>query len=458
MTFLALIVACMLGSGSAALAADAETTTELIEKGVYAEDVLGDIERAISLYKQVATISGAPRASVARALFRLGVCHSKSGRHADANAAFSLIIKDYPEQQELLGKIPTSPVSVSRLRPPFTEDEVLVLHSVTRPVFELYRSHTETRDGKKVIRIDRSQNGWQLSSAIVDYDTMWPIERHDYLTVARPLLRISYGARSAKLLYHDRTAMRRQDFAHIGAVYDPATLVFLVRRLPLAVGFLTQIPYLDATVGASYATVNVVGIERVTVAAGTFDAYRVRLTLSEVEEQEWWLSSDDAHYPVKMEPSGHVLTRIPKQVKTDSAQVEAQGTRATVTMPKGWAAAPSTLRGSSTLELLAPGLTVRGQFFLENEPPTSRDSIAQPQPTRPQAHSLGGGDPRPMELSGLAAVQTVADRDDGSVVYRTHFDCGGGQRVVVSFEIRHDDWLTFKPVLDSIVSSLRVER
>jgi tetratricopeptide (TPR) repeat protein len=106
MKWTGLILIFALTGGSALSAQDPSV---LLEKGIYEEETLGNLQEAISIYQRVAAAAEANRATAALALYRLGVCYQKSGRTTDAQAAFARLAKLYPEQKELLAKIPGAP-------------------------------------------------------------------------------------------------------------------------------------------------------------------------------------------------------------------------------------------------------------------------------------------------------------------------------------------------------------
>ena len=76
--------------------------SELLEEGIYAEETKGDLDAALKLYGQAVAGAQAERAAAAQAQFRIGVCQYKKKDSAAAMAAFAQVVKDYPEQKELL--------------------------------------------------------------------------------------------------------------------------------------------------------------------------------------------------------------------------------------------------------------------------------------------------------------------------------------------------------------------
>src|SRR5438309_11081005 len=80
----------------------AASPSELLEKGIYSEETKGDLDAAMKLYHQIVAEGKEGQAVAAQAQYRLGVCYYKKKNYTEATAAFEKLVKDYPEQKELL--------------------------------------------------------------------------------------------------------------------------------------------------------------------------------------------------------------------------------------------------------------------------------------------------------------------------------------------------------------------
>ena len=113
---------------AAAQAASTNSLSELLEKGIYSEETKGDLDGAMQLYKQVVSEAKAGQAVAAQAQYRLGVCQYKKRNFSEANAAFEKLIKDYPDQKELVAKARDYLASaMALLPPPWVDGEALQL-------------------------------------------------------------------------------------------------------------------------------------------------------------------------------------------------------------------------------------------------------------------------------------------------------------------------------------------
>jgi hypothetical protein len=84
--------------------APAASTSELLQQGLYAEEVEGNINAAIKTYEQVIRTHSAPPNLVAQALYRQGMCYLKLKDEASARAVLERLVTAYPGQTEIVEK------------------------------------------------------------------------------------------------------------------------------------------------------------------------------------------------------------------------------------------------------------------------------------------------------------------------------------------------------------------
>ncbi len=112
-SFLVLIGMCM--------AAQAESPSALLEKGIYTEETVGNLDAAIVLYQKVITSAEPVRETVAQAYFRLGKCYLKKGENKKALEAFQTLVREYPNEKTLA---PQAQKYLSEARLKATRNEV----------------------------------------------------------------------------------------------------------------------------------------------------------------------------------------------------------------------------------------------------------------------------------------------------------------------------------------------
>lgn len=98
---IALAIALAVGVSSATRA---ESASVLLEKAIYTEETVGDVDAAIEIYREIIEADQASRRAVAEAHYRLGVCYLKKGRAQEAIQAFERMTVDYPQQKQLVAK------------------------------------------------------------------------------------------------------------------------------------------------------------------------------------------------------------------------------------------------------------------------------------------------------------------------------------------------------------------
>ncbi len=82
----------------------AQGVSVLLQKGIYTEETVGDLDAAIKIYQQIVAEAKANRAHVAQAHYRLGMCYVKKGQKQEAVAAFQKLIEQFPKETELVAQ------------------------------------------------------------------------------------------------------------------------------------------------------------------------------------------------------------------------------------------------------------------------------------------------------------------------------------------------------------------
>jgi tetratricopeptide (TPR) repeat protein len=88
---------------SVSMAFSSETSTaDLLEKGIYVEETVGDLKSAIKIYTQVIDQVSGQRSHAARALYRKGRCFQKMGDEEQAEVAFRKLVSEYADQADVV--------------------------------------------------------------------------------------------------------------------------------------------------------------------------------------------------------------------------------------------------------------------------------------------------------------------------------------------------------------------
>src|SRR5258708_3560962 len=81
-----------------------QSTVDLLQKGIYMQETVGDIDGAIRIYRQVLASASKTRTDAAQAQYRLALCLRRKGDNAEAKKAFGELIQAYPEEKVLVAK------------------------------------------------------------------------------------------------------------------------------------------------------------------------------------------------------------------------------------------------------------------------------------------------------------------------------------------------------------------
>jgi tetratricopeptide (TPR) repeat protein len=94
----ALVVFLLMVAMAGRVIAQTATSSELLQRGIYLQETVGDLDGAIKIYRQIITLAQQSRVVAAQAEYRLAVCLQKKGQNAEAATTFQKLIRDYPEQ------------------------------------------------------------------------------------------------------------------------------------------------------------------------------------------------------------------------------------------------------------------------------------------------------------------------------------------------------------------------
>jgi tetratricopeptide (TPR) repeat protein len=99
------LIGALLLVAMTAPAAYAKTAAELLSEGLFADEVEGNLDKAIGIYQQVIEDASAPRNLVAQALYRQGGVYLKKKQDQEARAAFTKLVDNYSDQKDIVDKV-----------------------------------------------------------------------------------------------------------------------------------------------------------------------------------------------------------------------------------------------------------------------------------------------------------------------------------------------------------------
>jgi hypothetical protein len=98
------LAACLVLLPSFVLAGEAKQPAALLQEGRYAEDIDGNLDKAIGIYEQIITDVSADGAIKAQAMYLQGLCYLKKQDEARAQAVLSKLVEQFPQQTKLVEK------------------------------------------------------------------------------------------------------------------------------------------------------------------------------------------------------------------------------------------------------------------------------------------------------------------------------------------------------------------
>lgn len=88
-----------------AIPVSAQTTGELLQKGIYTQDTAGDFDGAIAIYRQIVGSGNAPRDIAAQAQYRLAQSLIEKGDLANGATEFSNLARNYADYGKLISSL-----------------------------------------------------------------------------------------------------------------------------------------------------------------------------------------------------------------------------------------------------------------------------------------------------------------------------------------------------------------
>jgi hypothetical protein len=303
------VAAALLAWQPASATAQSSSPSELLEKGIYAEETKGDIDVAMTIYQQLIGEARANLSLAAQAQLRLGQCLLKKNRQTEAVAAFEKLIRDFPGEKELVAKAREYLPGELTLGPiPWVDGERLQMNLTLGGGLDIgaleLRADLVDSGGKKAWRVGRRMatgggGGQMLSTVEVDPATFQPSSSYWKMTI---LGAASGTFKTGEVEIRKEGEPDPKTVRSDKVVYDNEQVMHMLRLLPLEVGYKTTIPVLTTLGGGAILPIGVEVPKKVTVEApaGTFECFEVVLSVG----QSFWVSDDEHRYLVKFDAGG----------------------------------------------------------------------------------------------------------------------------------------------------------
>lgn len=337
------LVTAILLSTCIATSANADSPAEMLEKGIYKEDTVGDLDAAIEIYREVVSVAGETEALAAKAQFRLANCLLKQGKKEEAATAFKAIVTDYPNQKDVVAKAKKHLPS-ERLfqKAPWKDGERLTLQ-MEMPggqVIGLIGVGVDTKqvDGNDVweMTIRRFIAGGQnegVSKVWVDKTSFRPARTIFDHTV---LGTTNADWADDKITLTKKVAGADDEESTVGldsVAYSNDQCFYGFRQLPLKVGYKVTIPIRVAFTGGNPIglEVEVAEKEEIETPHGKYDCFRLETNIA----QTFWVSDTPERYIVQFEAQG-VTAKLTAVSYLDKATKYENEHGVSCAIPAGW--------------------------------------------------------------------------------------------------------------------------
>jgi len=336
-----------------------QSAADLLQKGIYTQETVGDLDGAIKIYRQVINSASQSRAYAAQAQYRLGLCLLKKGERTEATKAFEKLAKDYPEEKELVAKIREYLPGELKLLPiPWPDDELTEYRSKLDNGLEvgrtIYSVEAKPGNSQNLIFLTRGyveSMPIRLSRVEADRDTMHPISSF-FKILYMMEAGLEYGTNQARLKSGNkdpRTITLDQQ------TFDNEEVLFLFRRLPLAAGYKATIPILSPSGILINTTMVVSSLEEVRVPAGKFHCYKLELPDL---NQTSWIADDASRTVIKFSGEGGSVELVSIRKIDRTSPVDYQDAKVAISLSAspGWVIRPEEIaaKDEASISLLDP--------------------------------------------------------------------------------------------------------
>jgi len=457
-----------------AVAAWGASPSETLQKAIYTEETVGNVDEAIKLYQQVIDEAKSAKSAAAQAEYRLAQCLFKKDRKTEANAALEKLIADYPEEKELVAKARRLlPTALKLQAAPWQDHEALMLDIKLVTGLDIgayvYMIDSDKHEGKDIWRCSTrafvAVNGAQsYSYVLAEKESFAPIKSR-WMHSLLGDVEATYLPDVVKL--HDLLKNTTREVKLDGPIFDNEQVSEMFRRLPLAVGYKTTIPVM-ATLGSGKFPLGleVTGKETVEVPAGKFECFKIVLNIG----QTFYISTDEHRYAVKF-AAGGVTGELSQIYHLEPGRPLTFETKDfSLTLPERWFAfTPQPLKKDKE----------EGTAIMDVDGAATASAVAKPIKPEDKSKSLrqraeaeielqkkalkdfkvreGGIEER--KVAGLPAVSLLADfRDDDKkmVMYAVTVQ-GEKTDVTFSVSIAADRFEAYRKDFDKMVESVKLK-
>jgi len=327
--------------GVLSLAEAATPVQDELENGIYLQETVGDLDKAIGAYEKVIAESDDAMAVAAEAQFRIGDCYARLGKDDKATAAWEAVASKYPEQTKWVKLAKSKLNSELKLLPfPWGEGDELQLEiklpSGMDAGYQVWRvasgKHNDAPAWKcstlQTITLNNQNN---KSHVIADQKTFAPLEsswKHSILGTATA----TYKTDEAVITMVGKESPKKLELD--GLTFDNEQASELFRCLDFKVGQKDKIN-LVSTLGMTLVPLQfeVTGMKTIKCPVGEFECFVMELAIG----QTFYIANNPSRYIVGFDGGG-IEARLAKVITAEQFDkpVDVITDRFDLTLPAGW--------------------------------------------------------------------------------------------------------------------------
>ena len=335
----AVLIALAMFFTSAAIAT-ADSPAELLEKAIYVEETLGDLDKAIEGYRKVLSATESTSSTAAEAQYRIGACLTRQGKAKEATEAFQKVVDDYRAAEAWVERANSQLSALNKLLSvPWGDGDEMHMHMKLpgglAAGYQVFRVAKANVDGKACWECKNWQtvtlnNAAGKSRVVADFESFAPVESdwtHSMLGTAAA--KFSDGEVAITMVGKDDVKTLPLN----GSVYDNEQAAQVMRRLPLTDGYERTLNVVPTLTGALVPIgLKCSGVETIKVPAGKFECFKLELSLV---NQTFWVSTGEKREIVRFEGGGVEADLV--EVRQSNAKPKTiGGDRYSLTLPTGW--------------------------------------------------------------------------------------------------------------------------
>jgi len=272
-----------------AFAASGQSAADLLQKGIHAQETVGDLDGAIQIFRQVVASPNTAKPLAAQAQYQLVLCMLQKGDRSGAGHELELLEKNFSDQPDLVAKARKLIPDANTLLPaPWLDGEASQLNIKRDGAFTgeyLYYSVDPWRNTVPDYQRNEQYSQHEPAGTLQSVFLRWELVTRDStrsITVRadpdtlRPLEKPRQWGGSIVNLESDDLAGDATVSPFVGPAIDTEQTVFLLRRLPLAPGYKTTLPVtMYPGLPPRQLELAVTAIEPVEAPAGKYNCYKV---------------------------------------------------------------------------------------------------------------------------------------------------------------------------------------